>query len=589
MSSQVDRSPSQPLYVTWMLLFLAGLTILQMGVVVGVYYLLYGAPTPSDWTTQQVPIYSTTVLWQGRIWYPVLKTGPGLPGSQATLRSVDPEKGEMSESKLKIPFPSTGFVAQGDRLWSVSTSVVTRIEGEVATEFKPRYFLHRPCEPFFYSDQLAVIDNRKNGSFMLLVFQDDDWVEIGNVKIPSNYTNALAEGKKTLVPLPSTTTSVAALLDLQVIAHQGRFHLFLSDGIVVAYRDGLDLDPISALAPANVSSVPDVSHLPDWEVVCQVYPGIAMRGKRTWRATLDEGQPAVLSTWSSSRNPFQAATLQAYRQANGSWTKITETSIPAPMELVAVWDDERSYVAGVSLMQTLRFLRLKDHALTETSAVLKAPQPPFQSQLTRWARIYQWAFWIGLLIMALGVSRLMRNYRDTEYEFGLTTVELASVTRRYVSRAIDSVICLSPLYLIALCFGLANQENVEKNMDKIFDMGQEGLFKRLILYSMTCLIYVLVVLIVTSWLEGRWGITLGKWICGVRTVRTTLRPCGFARAMVREILLVVETLFNSVFIPVTLIIAFTECRQRIGDLVADTIVIRKIRNAAVSETKTGFE
>ena len=57
----------------------------------------------------------------------------------------------------------------------------------------------------------------------------------------------------------------------------------------------------------------------------------------------------------------------------------------------------------------------------------------------------------------------------------------------------------------------------------------------------------------------------------------------------RELLLVPETLMNNVLIPVTLIIAFTECRQRIGDLVADTIVIRKTRNRPASESKNGFE
>ena len=39
---------------------------------------------------------------------------------------------------------------------------------------------------------------------------------------------------------------------------------------------------------------------------------------------------------------------------------------------------------------------------------------------------------------------------------------------------------------------------------------------------------------VRVYFEGRFGITPGKWLLGLRTVRTTMRPCGIPRALLRD-------------------------------------------------------
>jgi uncharacterized RDD family membrane protein YckC len=43
--------------------------------------------------------------------------------------------------------------------------------------------------------------------------------------------------------------------------------------------------------------------------------------------------------------------------------------------------------------------------------------------------------------------------------------------------------------------------------------------------------------------QARTGRTIGKWICGIEVLRTTLRPCGLTRSLLREILLVVDAVF----------------------------------------------
>lgn len=77
----------------------------------------------------------------------------------------------------------------------------------------------------------------------------------------------------------------------------------------------------------------------------------------------------------------------------------------------------------------------------------------------------------------------------------------------------------------------------------------------------------------TLW-QARSGRTVGKWLCGIRTMRTTLRPCGAARSILRELLLVIDSLFLLSWVPGVISILSTKNSQRIGDRLADTIVIR---------------
>ncbi|MBC8115770.1 MAG: RDD family protein, partial [Candidatus Saccharimonas sp.] len=86
--------------------------------------------------------------------------------------------------------------------------------------------------------------------------------------------------------------------------------------------------------------------------------------------------------------------------------------------------------------------------------------------------------------------------------------------------------------------------------------------------------------------QARWGLTPGKWLCGLRTLRTTLKPCGFARSLVRETVMCVDACNFLCWTPGILSIAFTDCRQRLGDLVADTLVV-EVRSLRQSSTSRG--
>jgi uncharacterized RDD family membrane protein YckC len=78
-------------------------------------------------------------------------------------------------------------------------------------------------------------------------------------------------------------------------------------------------------------------------------------------------------------------------------------------------------------------------------------------------------------------------------------------------------------------------------------------------------------LVAFSYFEGRSSKTPGKWLLRIRVLGTDLRPCGFGRALVRNLLTFVDGFFN--FLVGALLVALTEHWQRLGDLAARTIVV----------------
>ena len=90
------------------------------------------------------------------------------------------------------------------------------------------------------------------------------------------------------------------------------------------------------------------------------------------------------------------------------------------------------------------------------------------------------------------------------------------------------------------------------------------------------------VILVTTYLayffvqEGLWGATLGKRIFGLRVVRLDGGPAGWAASFWRTILRVLEV--NPILlgaVPGGLAVTWSKRRQRLGDMLAGTVVVRR--------------
>lgn len=82
--------------------------------------------------------------------------------------------------------------------------------------------------------------------------------------------------------------------------------------------------------------------------------------------------------------------------------------------------------------------------------------------------------------------------------------------------------------------------------------------------------------VVVFWLlQGLTGATPGKALCGIRTVRADGRACGIGRAIVRNILLVVDLIGCVVPLVGPITAGVSRGHKRVGDLAAGTYVVAK--------------
>jgi uncharacterized RDD family membrane protein YckC len=133
--------------------------------------------------------------------------------------------------------------------------------------------------------------------------------------------------------------------------------------------------------------------------------------------------------------------------------------------------------------------------------------------------------------------------------------------RRVLATVIDGLVFGAAYYLLALASGDIRTEGEAANWDGNVPVGWNIVFGLFVVAY-----YVL--------LEGYLGQTLGKMAVGITVVSeaTGQRP-GIAAAALRTLLRIIDGIFTyTVAFVVTLA---SDRRQRLGDLVAHTLVVRK--------------
>lgn len=404
----------------------------------------------------------------------------------------------------------------------------------------------------------------------------------------------------TFAAFATLATSQLTMWSLQV--QQDGEHVYVyyvtNDGFC-AYRDGLDFDDtaqegVSALAAENM-----IRDANGWQPIPNLPSGHCIQNM------LYDRNGAL----------FSSTTGDVIRKSlGGAWSTVSGTArFDSDMSprLIVDWADRTVYVVGKSG----DVLRIEGDSLQPTA--FKVPDHR-QVYLARWQRLLLeivGAWLLHYFIVALGTMLLTRNAMGTSYEFGIEKATLASISRRGFALTIDLVIIALTVTLsvwihfrvLGMNIGFSTSQELTEWLTLVEGTleygGSQGLtvLKDSIEQLVTSLLFdseeetitpsftVLVAALIDTglflWLlkvydEGRYGATPGKWLLGIRTRRTTLRKCGFARAMVRDVLYWVDLLGFVTPLPAAASIVFSSYRQRWGDRVADTIVI----NSFVSST-----
>lgn len=139
----------------------------------------------------------------------------------------------------------------------------------------------------------------------------------------------------------------------------------------------------------------------------------------------------------------------------------------------------------------------------------------------------------------------------------------AGIAVRGVEAFIDLLVCYGLMYLVASIAGTTTPEGGIYLQNGALTMGA-GL----------CLAYYVI-------FEASWGATLGKFATNIRVVRENDGgPIGWSAAVIRNVLRPIDGLV--LYVVGFIAICVSPKRQRIGDKVAGTIVVRRAVQAAAS-------
>ncbi|WP_167894058.1 RDD family protein [Thermococcus sp. M36] len=138
-------------------------------------------------------------------------------------------------------------------------------------------------------------------------------------------------------------------------------------------------------------------------------------------------------------------------------------------------------------------------------------------------------------------------------------VEYQGVFRRTLAYIVDSIVLFS-------LFGTAHFLIFGTWVRHPPDM------KGLLTTHPVCLLYLGLYLGYFTVLEGTMGFTIGKRVLGIMVQKENGEPCGMREALIRNLLRAVDGIAS--YLVGVLLIATSRKKQRFGDIVAKTVVVK---------------
>ncbi len=496
------------------------------------------------------------VWWRERLWVKTLVMRPGSPPS-AVLRGVTAEHQWDRQSDITIPAGTTSILAAGDELFLLDGTGVHRVlaDGKLVTTM-PKRALWNPSTPFLVDGEMHVVEIDMRNELVESVYREGEWIELQRGALPDSF------GTTPGFPRPMGRGARGIGMEAPIVfQNQGQF-----DGVLVVDPQGAPWLAESFVplprpdAPADAQAALQPS---PWKMLkLPLFPGTLRTG------LVQNGERVLLGTESRTSSP-----VTRVRMPDGT-TLISDVARAFQKCFVTRPD------GAVLLVGTNPAVAMNVQWITYT------PEGLFE-ELDRAGDGFggidfrSGSFWRGqILLIAItsGLALLLgvlahvfsERYRDRRYSFGNHTVMLASIGRRGIARAIDVVLFGVPMW--CLMFYVLMTMDLVAMMEEILDRPQ-----RLIIaiggMVLGLLVYGIVMIILYGFLEGVWGTSPGKWCCRIRVIRTTFQRVGLLRGMMRQVLLMIDGQFN--YAPAMLMAAFLAKSQRLGDMVADSIVIEE--------------
>ncbi len=238
-----------------------------------------------------------------------------------------------------------------------------------------------------------------------------------------------------------------------------------------------------------------------------------------------------------------------------------------------------------------------------------------------------WSYWklrilifgitVGLLaIFALLPIRLTRALREGSYVAVNLIAKPATLWQRCVAKGIDTLLFLIPFVMLGYFIWndlFSDDYTISKNIELIMlDLNAFGWYAdleqfRVIIFLCAVVVCPIFLALILSLSEAFSGKTPGKWLLGIEVRDVNLGRTSFRPVLLRRLLMAVDgyaiyflfapvmfiTLRNSMFYSTfagafvvgMVLIAVSEKQQRVGDMVAKTVVIQSgsiVSNSIVS-------
>ncbi|WP_029247160.1 RDD family protein [Schlesneria paludicola] len=500
------------------------------------------------------------------------------------LVTIDPETGKNHSLSLSFQSRVVLFpTVFGDRLWLVDPTMNNPESFEIVdgraqrSEFSDDPFqnLVPTGQRFLLDGEPARVESGGDG-FVISTHSDGDWNDKYAVVLPN-------PNRISMIGSVGVYFSQASQMSCLNLGDE--IHVLLKVGGYSLYRRGLQLKPLSdesdgpamddpdsldgALILSETVSVPESKNPADavagWSLVREEI------GHDIPNLLFVNGEPAVLIVDDvHTLNPIG----HLYRFDGTEWKLSATCAFPFTynIRVVACQNGMKSYVSTIQAMGVTRIYSIEQDGIRATECVIDA----IPKGLLSLGMMLMGVLFLTTTLLGVGCWIMMCRYTRADYGFGDRAVRLASLGQRGLARGIDIVLVAS------LIIGFGWIVNPHFDWLTLAQALECQVSHPIVKAASELVIWVGIWMAFIAFafvaIQGRWGVTPGKWCVGIRTLQSTLRPCGFSRSLAREIVMCVDTCNATWWVPGILSLALTSARQRLGDLVADTIVVEASRD-----------
>lgn len=157
-------------------------------------------------------------------------------------------------------------------------------------------------------------------------------------------------------------------------------------------------------------------------------------------------------------------------------------------------------------------------------------------------------------------SALIRHFKNQHWTQEKRQYEFASLFRRFIAFFLDTLFLIIPPAVVIALFVTVQ------------DFPRDPL-RIMLAVAFTLGFYFIGGLLYYSLLEGLFGATLGKKVCGIIVLKADFTRCGLGAGFLRNLMRIVDAFFY--YLVAAISMAATLKWQLLGDMVAGTIVVRK--------------